>query len=70
MKMAEYPRLGETVFRQTLSNGLEVVTVRKPFHAKSYAFLAVRYGGMDLRFQTEGRWRETPAGIEIGRAHV
>ena len=63
MKMAEYPRLGETVFRQTLSNGLEVVTVRKPFHAKSYAFLAVRYGGMDLRFQTEGRWRETPAGI-------
>ena len=63
MKMAEYPRLGETVFRQALSNGLEVVTVRKPFHAKSYAFLAVRYGGMDLRFQTEGRWRETPAGI-------
>ena len=63
MKMAEYPRLGETVFRQTLPNGLEVVTVRKPFHAKSYAFLAVRYGGMDLRFQTEGRWRETPAGI-------
>ena len=63
MKMAEYPRLGETVFRQTLSNGLEVVTVRKPFHAKSYAFLAVRYGGMDLRFQTEGRWREPPAGI-------
>ena len=63
MKMAEYPRLGETVFRQTLSNGLEVVTVHKPFHAKSYAFLAVRYGGMDLRFQTEGRWRETPAGI-------
>ena len=63
MKMAEYPRLGETVFRQTLPNGLEVVTVRKPFHAKSYAFLAVRYGGMDLRFQTEGRWREPPAGI-------
>ena len=63
MKMAEYPRLGETVFRQTLSNGLEVVVVHKPFHAKSYAFLAVRYGGMDLRFQTEGRWRETPAGI-------
>ena len=63
MKMAEYPRLGETVFRQALSNGLEVVTVRKPFHAKSYAFFAARYGGMDLRFQTEGRWRETPAGI-------
>ncbi len=63
MKMAEYPRLGETVFRQTLSNGLEVVTVRKPFHAKSYAFLAVRYGGMDLRFRLGGQWRETPAGI-------
>ena len=63
MKTLEYPRLGEKVFRETLSNGLEVVVVSKPSHAKHYAFFAVRYGGMDMRFQLGGRWQDTPAGI-------
>lgn len=59
----DYPRLGERVFRQKLSNGLEAVVVSKPLHAKSYAFFAVRYGGMDLRFRLGDRWRDTPAGV-------
>ena len=63
MRTMEYPRLGEKVFRQKLSNGLEIVTVSKPFHTKSYAFFATRYGGMDLRFRLNGRWLDTPAGI-------
>lgn len=63
MKMLEYPRLGEKVFRETLPNGLEVIVVSKPSHAKQYAFFAVRYGGMDMRFQLPGRWQDTPAGI-------
>ena len=63
MKTLEYPRLGEKVFRETLSSGLEVVVVSKPSHAKHYAFFAVRYGGMDMRFQLGGRWQDTPAGI-------
>ena len=63
MKTLEYPRLGEKVFRETLSSGLEVVVVSKPSHAKHYAFFAARYGGMDMRFQLGGRWQDTPAGI-------
>ena len=63
MKAIEYPRAGETVYRRKLANGLEVVTVSKPYHAKSYAFFAVRYGGMDIRFRQDGQWRDTPAGI-------
>ena len=63
METREYPRLGETVSRQTLANGLEVMVVHKPYHAKSYAFFAVRYGGMDMRFCRDGQWRDTPAGI-------
>lgn len=63
MSAAVYPRVGESVHRQTLSNGLEIVTVSKPYHAKSYAFFAVRYGGMDLRYRVDGAWRDTPAGI-------
>ena len=36
MNLSEYPRLGEKVFRRRLSNGLEVVVVNKPFHARRY----------------------------------
>ena len=63
MRTLEYPKLAETVSRCTLPNGLEIVVVHKPFHAHSYAFFAVRYGGMDLRFQKDGQWQDTPAGI-------
>ncbi len=59
----EYPRLGEKVFRRTLGNGLEVIVVSKPRHAKRYAFFATRYGGMDMRFRLSGAWQDTPAGI-------
>jgi len=63
MRTLEYPKLGEIVQRRTLSNGLELVVAQKPFHAKRYAFFATRYGGMDLRFQLDGQWLDTPAGI-------
>lgn len=63
MSMVEYPKLRETISRTTLSNGLEVIVVHKPFHAQHYAFFATRYGGMDLRFEQNGQWCDTPAGI-------
>ena len=63
MSVQEYPKLGERVTRLRLHNGLEVVVVHKPYHAKRYAFFAPRYGGMDLRFRLDGVWRDTPAGI-------
>ena len=58
-----YERLGETVYCETLSNGLEIRVVPKPDHAKKYAFFATRYGGMDTRFSLDGQWLDTPAGI-------
>ena len=63
MTAADYPRLGERVFRTALPNGLEVIVVSKPYHAKRYAFFATRYGGMDMRFRQNGVWQDTPAGI-------
>lgn len=63
MSETSYPRLGETVFRRTLSNGMEVIVVHKPYHAKASAFFATHYGGMDMRFQKDGQWLDTPAGI-------
>lgn len=58
-----YPRIGETVLRTTLANGLRLFVVPKPYHRKRYAFFTTRYGGMDMRFRQNGAWVDTPAGI-------
>nr|WP_326185435.1 pitrilysin family protein [uncultured Oscillibacter sp.] len=63
MKQSFYKRIGESVYRETLPNGLRVCVVPKSGYAKKYAFFATRYGGMDTRFQLDGRWLDTPAGI-------
>ena len=63
MREQVYSRIGETVWRDTLPNGLEIRVISKPRHVRSCAFFVTRYGGMDLRFQLGGRWVDTPAGI-------
>ncbi len=63
MKQTFYERIGESVLRETLPNGLQICVVPKPGYAKKYAFFATRYGGMDTRFQLDGKWLDTPAGI-------
>ena len=63
MIKTEYPRIGETVLRETLESGLRVVVVPKPGYRKRYAFFAARYGGMDMRFKLGDTWHDTPAGI-------
>ena len=63
MKETFYERIGESAYRETLPNGLMVCVIPKPDYANSYAFFATRYGGMDVRFQQNGRWLDTPAGI-------
>lgn len=63
MKQRFYERIGESVYRETLPNGLQVCVVPKPGYAKKYAFFATRYGGMDVRFQLDGRWLDTPRAL-------
>ena len=63
MSVTEYQRIGERVCRKKLANGLELRVVPRPEYARKYAFFATRYGGMDTRFQLDGRWLDTPAGI-------
>ncbi len=58
-----YPRIGESVRCETLSNGLSVRFVRKPGFRRKYAMFATRYGGMDMRFEKDGALIDTPAGI-------
>ena len=63
MNRKEYPRMGETVFSARLDNGLTVYVDVKPDFQKSYAFFATNYGGMDMKFQLDGKWHDTPAGV-------
>ena len=63
MKQMFYERIGESVYQETLPNGLRIFVVPKPGYTKKYAFFATRYGGMDTRFQLDGEWLDTPAGI-------
>ena len=63
MKQLFYQRIGESVYRETLPNGLEICVVPRSGFTKKYAFFATRYGGMDTRFCLEGQWLDTPAGI-------
>lgn len=61
--ITQYSRIGEEVRRETLSNGLPVLIVKKPGFRRKYAMFATRYGGMDMRFKLHGEWLDTPAGI-------
>ncbi|MBQ6985473.1 MAG: insulinase family protein [Oscillibacter sp.] len=63
MNFTQYDRIGERVYRKTLGNGLELRVVSRPDYVRKYAFFATRYGGMDTRFQLNGQWLDTPAGI-------
>ena len=63
MNKLEYPALGETVYEETLPNGLKVIVARKPGFQRSYAMFAARYGGADRRFRHRGEWIDTPAGV-------
>ena len=63
MEEKKYPRLGESLWHTVLPNGLHIYVDRKPGFQKSYAFFATNYGGMDMRFQLDGQWLDTPAGV-------
>lgn len=63
MNVEYYERIGESVHSTVLPNGLEIRVVPRPGYARKYAFFATRYGGMDTRFQLNGQWLDTPAGI-------
>ncbi|MGM9607722.1 MAG: EF-P 5-aminopentanol modification-associated protein YfmH [Oscillospiraceae bacterium] len=63
MEEKKYPRVGETLYHEVLENGLHIYVDPKPEFGKYYAFFATNYGGMDVRFQLDGEWHDTPEGV-------
>lgn len=62
MTKKEYPRIGETVFYETLENGMRVAIVKKPGFRRKMAFLSVGFGSADMKFSYGGNDYEMPAG--------
>jgi predicted Zn-dependent peptidase len=63
MTTREYPRIGEILVQETLSNGLPIYVFPKKEYGKSYAFFATNYGGMDMKFKLGDSWQDTPVGV-------
>ena len=63
MEKVYYPQLKETVFQQTLSNGLKVILVPRPGFQKKLAYFATNFGSIDTRFLLDGKEVRVPEGI-------
>ena len=58
-----YPALDETLFTETLPNGLRVMVNQKPGFTKKLCYFAADYGAVHTKFALDGEAYETPAGI-------
>ena len=63
MQKIEYASVGETLYRDTLPNGLRLSVVTKPGYTRCFAFFATNYGGADRRFKLGGEFIDTPMGV-------
>ena len=63
MECRNYSRVGEKLYHEVLDNGLHIYVDPKPEFGKYFAFFATNYGGMDVRFQLNGQWHDTPEGV-------
>ena len=63
MEIKRYPSIGETLFSETLPNGLRLRVIPKPGFRSRYAVFAANYGGAHRRFRLDGRPVDTPAGV-------
>lgn len=64
MEAVTYDRLQETLYRETMDNGLQVYVLPKPGFQKTYATFSTKYGSIDNHFRVEGQEEvKVPDGI-------
>ncbi|UVI32562.1 EF-P 5-aminopentanol modification-associated protein YfmH [Paenibacillus spongiae] len=66
MQTLSYPGVQETLYREVMPNGLEVVVLPKEGFSKTYATFATRYGSIDNRFAVGD---QAPLSVPDGIAH-
>ena len=63
MNMTAYPRLGEKLYKKTLSNGLTLMVDKRPGFTRKLAYFVTDFGAIHTDFLLEGREIHVPAGI-------
>ena len=63
MTKYEYPRLGETLYMDTLENGLRLCVLPRPEFSRKLAYFVTDFGAIHTDFQLDGRTVHAPAGI-------
>lgn len=63
MTYRDYPQCGIRRYEGVTAAGLQVFVYPMPDYQTQYAFFATKYGGCDRRFQRDGKWMDTPAGV-------
>lgn len=63
MKRIHYPELDETLYRDTLENGLDVAVVSRKGFTKKMAYFVTDYGSIHTDFLLDGREYHAPAGV-------
>ncbi|WP_219836722.1 EF-P 5-aminopentanol modification-associated protein YfmH [Paenibacillus sp. R14(2021)] len=66
METLAYPGVQETLYREIMPNGLEVVVLPKEGFSKTYATFATKYGSIDNRFAVGN---QPPISVPDGIAH-
>ena len=63
MKSYRFPQLDETVYMDTLPNGLRVCVLPRPGFSRKLAYFVTDFGAIHTSFILEGQKIQTPAGI-------
>ena len=63
MNQTHYPRLNETLFRERLDNGLQILVLPRKGFEKKLCYLAADYGSIHQDFVMDGQPCHAPAGV-------
>ena len=63
MEKTYYPQLNETLFRDTLPNGLSILVCPRPGFRRKLAYFVTDFGSIHTHFTMDGQPQEVPAGI-------
>ena len=63
MKRYSYPDLDETLYRETLPNGLEIAVAPRRGFARKIAYFVTNYGSIHTEFTLDGKKCTVPAGV-------
>lgn len=63
MKKCYYPQVGETLYKTTLQNGLDIVVLPRPGFTKKLCYFVTDYGAIHQSFRLDGQDCVSPAGV-------